>query len=188
MARGCGNVLLSISATITRLQRSLAASTSRFIKIWGASRVPCWLVPQSFIAEARVWQRRHGGNLVQLYPYVIAARVGLQQHLSHMDAYVAKARSVAEALTAAQFPQMSIIPNPPHTNMMHVHLHGDRTAIENAALEVSRETGIFAVPRLQPTVVPDRFAFEWTVGDATLDITDDEIVGLFRAMLTAAAE
>jgi threonine aldolase len=142
--------------------------------------------PKPFIAEARIWQRRHGGNLVQLYPYVIAARVGLHEHLPRMDAYAAKARSIAEAITAAHLPQVSIIPNPPQTNMMHVYLRGDKEAIINAAVEVSRASSIFAVPRLQPTILPDQWAFEWTVGNATLDIPDDAIVGLLRSMVAQA--
>jgi threonine aldolase len=139
--------------------------------------------PQAFIAEARVWQRRHGGNLVQMYPYVVAARLGLRQHLERMDAYVAKAQSIAAAITAAQFRQMAIIPNPPQTNMMHVYLRGDKEAMVNAAVDVSRTSGIFAVPRLQPTILPDQCVFEWTVGDATLAIADEEIVALFRTII-----
>src|SRR5215469_5233829 len=29
---------------------------------------------EDFIGEARVWERRHGGNLIRLYPYVLSAR------------------------------------------------------------------------------------------------------------------
>src|SRR5260221_480716 len=37
--------------------------------------------PTAFIAEARLWQRRHGGNLVQLYPFVLSARANLRRRL-----------------------------------------------------------------------------------------------------------
>ncbi|MBA3823169.1 MAG: threonine aldolase [Ktedonobacterales bacterium] len=138
--------------------------------------------PKDFIAEARVWQRRHGGNLYQLYPFVLAAKMGLHQHLPHMDTYVAKTQAIAAALTTAQLPHLAIVPNPPQTNMMHVFLRGEREAIMQAALEASRTSGIFMVPGLQSTRLPDQFAFEWTVGAATLDVTDEEIVGFFRAI------
>jgi threonine aldolase len=129
-----------------------------------------------------VWQRRHGGNLVQMYPYVISARVGMQRHLPRMDAYVAKARAVAAALTEAAIPGLALVPNPPHTNMMHVFVHGDRENIIARGLEASRASGIFMVPRSSPTRLPDQGSFEWTVGEATLDVTEAEIVGLFRAI------
>ena len=138
--------------------------------------------PQDFIAEARIWQRRHGGNLVQMYPYVLAAKLGMQQHLGQMDAYVAKTRSIAAALSAAQLSRVTIVPNPPQTNMLHVYVRGEREAIITAAVAASRQRGIFAVPGLRPTILPDQFAFEWTIGNATLDIADTEIVDLFRAM------
>ena len=139
--------------------------------------------PKDFIAAARVWQRRHGGNLVQLYPYVLAAKLGLHQHLDRMADYVAKARSLAAALTALQLPDLTIVPNPPHTNMMHVVVRGEKEALMQAALATSRTSGIFMMPGLQATLLPDQFIFEWTVGNATLDVTDEEIVVFFRSML-----
>lgn len=136
--------------------------------------------PADFIAEARVWQRRHGGNLIQMYPYVLSARLGLQQHLDRMDSYVAKAQSIAAALTAAQLPQVEIVPNPPQTNMMHVFVRGEREAILQAALDASRRSGIFVYPGMRPTILPQQFAFEWTIGAATMDVADAEIVELLR--------
>jgi threonine aldolase len=141
--------------------------------------------PKDFIADARVWQRRHGGNLIQMYPYVISAKMGLQQHLGRMDTYVAKAQAVAAALTAANLAGVSLVPNPPHTNMLHVFVHGDKEAITERAVAVSRESGIFAVPGLQPTRLPDQLSFEWTVGEATLDLAEAEIVDLFRRIYMA---
>ncbi len=139
--------------------------------------------PADFIAQARVWQRRHGGNLVQMYPYVLAAKLGVQQHLGRMDAYVAKAQSAAAAITAARLPDLAIVPNPPQTNMLHVFVRGERDAILRAALAASQASDIFVMPGLQATRVPDQFAFEWTVGDATLDVADEEIVALLRGIV-----
>src|SRR4029079_8440319 len=54
--------------------------------------------PASFIAEARVWQRRHGGTVVHLFPYVLSARLALAERLGRMPAYVARAATLAERL------------------------------------------------------------------------------------------
>ena len=40
-----------------------------------------------FIAEARVWQVRHGGRLLSLFPYVLSARAGLRLRMSRFPQY-----------------------------------------------------------------------------------------------------
>jgi len=137
-----------------------------------------------FIARARVWQRRHGGNLVQLYPYVLAAGKGLTEHLARMPAYYDKARSLAAALAA--LPQISIVPDPPQTNMMHMYLRGDRERLVVAALGIAQETGTWLFPALRPTSLPDLHTLELTVGAATLDLPDAEIADLFRQVFARA--
>ncbi|MEO7001524.1 MAG: beta-eliminating lyase-related protein, partial [Ktedonobacterales bacterium] len=80
--------------------------------------------PADFVAEARIWQRRHGGNLVHLYPYVLSARAGLEQRLAHFPSYARRAVEVAHALHTV--PGVIIKPERPQTHMMHVYLPGDR--------------------------------------------------------------
>ena len=92
--------------------------------------------PADVIAEARVWQRRHGGNLVHLYPYVLSAQKGLDQHLDRMNAYWSRAKEIAAALTV--FPQIEIVPDPPQTNMMHLFLQGERDRLEGGSARSRR--------------------------------------------------
>src|SRR5919201_463039 len=72
--------------------------------------------PAGFIAEARIWQRRHGGNLVQLYPFVLSARASLRRRLDKFGGYCQRAQAVPRVLTA--IPGVSVKPDPPQTNMM----------------------------------------------------------------------
>src|SRR5215469_18734757 len=58
-----------------------------FYKILGAIAGAILAGPADFIAESRIWQRRHGGNLVQLYPYVLAAQQGMTEHLGRIESY-----------------------------------------------------------------------------------------------------
>lgn len=141
--------------------------------------------PTSFIAEARVWQRRHGGTLVQQYPYVLSAQAGLRERLGRMDRYVAKAIEVARHLAA--LPEIDVLPDPPQTNMMHLHLRGGKEALETAALELSRDTGIWTFSKLRPTSLPSLSIFELTVGDALLTFSEEEIVALFRELFARAS-
>ena len=138
--------------------------------------------PADLIAESRVWQRRHGGNLVHLYPYVLSAQKGLRERLGRMEAYHAKAKEVAAVL--APFSEIEIVPNPPHTNMMHVFIRGERDKLEAAVLDIAQETGTWMFYRLAPTSVPGITMFELTVGEATLDLSGEEIAGLFEMLFS----
>jgi threonine aldolase len=142
--------------------------------------------PADVIAESRIWQRRHGGNLVHLYPYVLSAQKGLSERLGRMESYYKKAREVAIALTT--FPQVELLPDPPHTNMMHVFLRGEIDKLRTAALAIAEEKGIWLFSNLVPTQIPTYQKFEFVAGDATLDLSNDEIIALFQALFEKAEQ
>jgi threonine aldolase len=152
-----------------------------FYKILGGIAGSVLAGPADVIAEARTWQRRHGGNLVHLYPLVLSAQKGLRERLGRMEAYHAKAKEIATLL--APFAEIEIVPDPPHTNMMHLFMRGERDKLEAAALDVAKETGIWLFYRLAPTLLPGLTLFELTVGEATLDLSGQEIVDVFRMVL-----
>jgi threonine aldolase len=139
--------------------------------------------PADFIAAARVWQRRHGGNLFQLYPYVLAARAGLRQRLGRFPTY--HERAVAIARTLAAIPGVAVKPDPPQTNMMHVYLRGDQERLVAAALAIARTERVALFSRLRPTDVPGHWFFEIAIGDAAAALADDEIGALFRRVMEA---
>ncbi len=140
--------------------------------------------PEEVIAEARVWQHRQGGRLLQLYPYVLSARLGLERRLGRMDDYHRRAVEIASDL--AVFPQIAIVPNPPQTNMMHLYLKGDRDRLLAAAIEIAEETGIGVLRSLSPTPLPGYHKWEFTVGDATLALSREEITATIGALLERA--
>lgn len=137
--------------------------------------------PAEVIAEARIWQRRQGGNLIHLYPYVLSAHRWLDERLGRMGAYHTKAKEVAALLTT--FPDIELVPNPPQTNMMHVFIRGEREKLEANALAYSQQTGIWLFYKLFPTIIPMYSKFELVVGDATLDLSNDEISNAFTMLL-----
>ena len=166
-------------AEIARLFDSVYVS---FYKILGGIAGSILAGPADVIAESRIWQRRHGGNLIHLYPFVLSAQKGLRERLGRMEAYHAKAKEIAALL--APFAQIEIVPNPPQTNMMHLFIRGERDTLEAAALDVAQETGTWLFYRLAPTVLPGFTMFELTVGEATLDLSGKEIVALFQLLLS----
>jgi threonine aldolase len=140
--------------------------------------------PADVIAEARVWQHRHGGTLVHMFPYVLAARQGLEERLGRIEAYCLKAAEVAEALRA--LPQITIVPDPPATNMMHLFIRAEMARLEAAAVELARETRVRLLRSFAPTELSGYQRAEFVAGDATLDLANDEIVALFQSLLRRA--
>ena len=90
----------------------------------------------TFIAEARLWQRRYGGNLVQLYPFVLSARANLRRRLEKFASYSQRAQAVATVLRA--IPGIAVRPDPPQTNMMHVYLQAAPRLVLEANAELAR--------------------------------------------------
>ena len=141
--------------------------------------------PADLIAEARVWQRRQGGNLVRLFPDVLSARKALSERLGRIEAYVAHAQAVAAALAA--LPELTLLPHGPPTNMFHLFVRGERAALERTLLEVAAERGVWLFHPLRPCQLPDHWMAEWVVGDAGLDVSPEETAGLLRCVLDRAA-
>lgn len=165
-------------STIAALFDSVYVS---FYKVLGGIAGAVLAGSPDVIAEARIWQRRHGGNLIHLYPFVLAAHKGLDERLGQLKAYYTKAKDIAAALTP--FPQIEIIPNPPQSNMMHLYVRGDADRLAANALDIAKETGVWLFYRLMPTVLPAYQKFELVVGNATLDLTNEEITELFQMLL-----
>jgi threonine aldolase len=152
-----------------------------FYKLLGAIAGAALAGPADLIAEARIWQRRHGGNLVHLYPYVLSAKAGLAERLGKIGLYCEKARSLAAAL--GQIPGVSLLPDPPHTNAMKVYLRGERGRLTEEAAAIERQCDIRLFDALFPAEVPGYTWFELTVGDATLEVPTEEAAGLFRRLV-----
>lgn len=141
--------------------------------------------PKSFIDEAKIWQRRHGGNLVYQYPFIVSARVGMEAHLPEVPSYVERAGRVAKTL--GQIPGIHVKPEAPPTHMMHLYFRGSKDALERAALEVGAQSGVWLVGSLRPTDAPETWKIELSIGRSALAITDTELANLFGDIMKRAA-
>ena len=61
------------------------------------------------VEEARIWQRRHGGNLVALYPYASVAEQSFDARISRMRAYRDAATWLAKIVAAQPGTLLSLI-------------------------------------------------------------------------------
>lgn len=133
-----------------------------------------------FIAEAKVWIGRHGGNLVTSFPMVISALDGLERHLPKMASYHARAVEIAGALAA--LPGLRIAPSPPATNSFQVYLPGTVEAWEAATLELAERERVSMFRRFAPTQFADMVMTEVAIGDAAEDLATAEIVERVTAL------
>lgn len=136
-----------------------------------------------FVAEARLWQKRHGGSLVQIAPYVLSARLNLRARLPRFPAYRERAVEIAAVLAA--IPGVRIKPDPPQAHMMHVYLEGDADRLLAAAYALARDERVLLLRSLRPTDVPGVSFFELSVGDAAFALTDADIRDGFTRIVGA---
>ena len=137
--------------------------------------------PAQLIAQARIWQRRAGGNLISLYPYILSARHGLRTRLPRMAAYCQHARAIAAALSSLR--NIYVTTSPPHTNMFHVHLRGDAAALRAAACRVAEEEGVWLLGTLRPAATPGVVWTEISIGDAGLQLSAERVAALMQQVV-----
>jgi threonine aldolase len=123
-----------------------------FYKELGAMAGAMLLGPEDVMAEARVWQRRHGGNLFTLAPFVASARMGLETRLPQLEDWVARAREVAAVFTSC--PGVRINPDPVQVNFFQVYFEGSRTELVERHHGLAEETGTFLFRDLAEAAIP----------------------------------
>ncbi len=154
-----------------------------FYKVLGGISGAALLGDEPTLAAARVWVRRLGGNLVAQYPQVLAARAGLRDRLPKIPGYCARARRVAAQLAAVG---ARVVPDPPHTNMMHVAFPVDPDRLLDASAALARDRGVALLASARPAEVPGWSMTELVIGDAAEAIGDEELGALLGELLDRA--
>jgi threonine aldolase len=152
-----------------------------FYKGLGAPAGSMLLGEADVIAEARVWRHRHGGTLFKLWPYAAAGLAGLRSRLPRMPAYLEHARAIAAEV--AQLDGVDVVPNPPHTPMMHIHLRTTPKAANDGIRRLAKTERIWAFSVTAPTDVPGIRRVELGVGEATLGFPPAEVARIIRYLL-----
>jgi len=141
--------------------------------------------PADTIAEARVWQVRHGGRLFMVYPYLLAAEQGLDEVLPQMPELVRHTRELGTAL--AELDDVSVVPTPPQVAMFHVHVRRDAERLSEAALDVAEETKTWLGAGWRPGADPSVAVLEISIGAAGLAVGPREASELYAELLGRAA-
>lgn len=154
-----------------------------FYKGLGGINGAMLLGDEGFIKEAKVWQRRMGGNLHKQFPYVLNAKQVFENRLSKMKAYHEKAKELAMVLN--EFEAIEIKPSIPQANMFHLFIKGDLEALIAARNKVAKEQGLWLFNGLVATQVPGYYNAEIAIGDAGLDLSPDELRSALKLFFEA---
>lgn len=138
-----------------------------FYKGIGAIAGAALLGNKDFINEAKIWNRRHGGNLVKSSPYYISARYNLGKRINSFESYFLKTQEIYSLVS--EIKEIKIVPEAPQANMFHLYIKNSKETLLKKAMQACKELGIDYFPSIQ-TVTDELCKLEWYVGDATLDV------------------
>ncbi len=116
-----------------------------------------------FIQEATIWKRRHGGDLISLYPYVVSADYYFERRINKMAHYYTQAKELAALFNAC--PQVATRPLIPVTNMFHVRFDRPPSQMEALLADVYQTTGVGFTGWLR-SLEDGGSTFEVSLGDA----------------------
>jgi threonine aldolase len=152
-----------------------------FYKGLGGIAGCCVAGDADLIEELSVWRTRHGGRSFGLWPYAAAALTALNMRMPKMPAYYRHSLAIAAAVR--DIPGIEVMPEPVQSSMMHLRFAADLDAIGERIAEIARTDKIWTFARPWASMGPRLQEFELSVGDATLELSPEEIRNLFIRML-----
>lgn len=139
---------------------------------------------ENFIANAKLWQRRMGGNLYQQTPLVASAMMRFEHRLGLLEACRLRAVELARGLSGLT--GVRINPAMPQTNMLHAHLEARAEALNDARDAVAKTEQWWLFGAARPTDVPGWSYVEISVGDQLLKLDNAMVVAQFARVLEKA--
>jgi threonine aldolase len=134
---------------------------------------------EAFTKESKVWKRRHGGDLISLYPYILSADYYFKQRLSKMDQYYEGAKELAGFYN--QCHAIATKPLVPVSNMFHVHIDVAKEQLEPILITIYEETGIGLIHNLRE-ISETTCYFEVSIGDRYAHIPKEKIKKAFQML------
>ncbi|MEZ4235165.1 MAG: beta-eliminating lyase-related protein [Myxococcota bacterium] len=167
---GCGP---HFGRSLPEITAGFASAYVSLYKEVGAISGAVLLGDPEFLAEAAVWQRRHGGTLVSQYPAVATAAMQLDAQLARMPRWREHALAIAGALRGLDGVRM--LPDPPHTSMFHLMVAVAPEQAAEARDRVAEAHGIWLFDGARPCDVPGWSRFEVAVHEAAMALTPDAV-------------
>lgn len=132
-----------------------------------------------FTKEAKVWKRRHGGDLISLYPYILSADYYFEQRKDRFPVYHEQAKELAAFYNGCH--GIKTRPAVPVSNMFHVHMPLPKETLESIFLSVCEDTAVGLTPSIL-VVDEENSYFEVSVGDNYGRIPKEALQQVFRVL------
>jgi threonine aldolase len=132
-----------------------------------------------FTEESKVWKRRHGGDLISLYPYILSADYYFDNRIDKMEQYYQEAKELSRFFN--QCHAVSTLPMVPVSNMFHVYFDAPKEEIEAVLIEIYLETGIGITGNIKESSEKTSF-FELSIGDLFARIPKEELEKVFHIL------
>jgi threonine aldolase len=134
---------------------------------------------REFTEESKIWKRRHGGDLISLYPYILPAKHYYQQRIGRMGQYYEEAKELAALFNGCH--NVSTLPVVPVSNMFHVHFALSREQLTPVLIQLYEETGIGLTARLKETGEASCY-YELNIGDLYGGVSKPALEEAFRLL------
>lgn len=128
---------------------------------------------ESFVRESKVWKRRHGGDLISLYPYILSADYYFERRIPRMEQYYRDAQELAGLFNQCGGGLVTL-PTEPVSNMFHVHIDLPKATVEPLLVDIYEATGIGITSNLRDNDSGGCY-FELGLGDAYGKLPKDKL-------------
>lgn len=132
-----------------------------------------------FAQESKVWKRRHGGDLISLYPYILSADYYYEQRIGKMELYYEQARELAGMYNRCS--GITTLPEIPVSNMFHVHAGLSSRRMEEVLIEICGETGVGFSHYVKERTAGGSY-FEVSIGDRYDAVPGDKLLQAFELL------
>ncbi|MGN7411045.1 threonine aldolase family protein [Paenibacillus sp. SAF-068] len=122
--------------------------------------------------ESKVWKRRHGGDLIGLYPYILSSQYYFNERIGKMERYYEQAQELASLLNACH--GIHTLPEVPVSNMFHVHFALAADEVEPILVQMAHQHGMGMTAYLNKTS-GSSCAFELSTGDRYEKLPQDKL-------------
>ncbi|WGV60481.1 beta-eliminating lyase-related protein [Brevibacillus brevis] len=134
---------------------------------------------EDFTKQSKVWKRRHGGDLISLYPYIVTAEYHFEQRKHKFSQYYEHAKELAGFYNKCQ--GISTRPAVPVSNMFHVHADLPKEELERILVSLSEETRIGFTHYVRQDDESSS-SYEVSIGDRYAMIPKEELALAFEKL------
>lgn len=138
------------------------------------------LSSKEFVEEARIWLKRHGGAVNQVFPNIVSAKLNFEKRIEMFPQYFEKTVSLVASLK--NIADLWMTPEIAQCNLFHIRSQVEAEILNAKIDSYQQATGVRVIPGFIGVEDGESVSgAEFYVGDATLDWPDDEIVSHFRS-------